>query len=202
MALTPDTGTTRGPVTETAVEPLACGRDAAEVWDHAAAGTLDEHERDCPHCRAAAADARGLEAMVGRLAREPLVPPATVVDRVVGAVLAELRPRDLIPLDSPHGPAALDTAAAAAVLRGVVDAMAGMRARSCRIARPSTPQGPPGPAEVAMTVTARFGVDLASTTARVRQMVMAAGEQALGVPVARVDIEVVDVFVEEPGGPR
>ncbi|GAY12141.1 Asp23/Gls24 family envelope stress response protein [Pseudonocardia sp. N23] len=203
MALTPrlTPEETRGtdPVDTGPVELLACGRDAAEVWDHAAAGTLDEHERDCPHCGAAAADARGLEEMVGHLAGQSLVPPETVVDRVVGAVLAELRPRDLIPLDSPHGPAALDAAAAAAVLRGVVDAMAGMRARSCRITRPSAPGGAPGPAEVAMTVTARFGVDLASTTARVRQMVLAAGEQALGVPVARVDIEVVDVFVDGAG---
>ena len=35
-------------------------------------------------------------------------------------------------------------------------------------------------------------------TARVRQMVLAAGEQALGVPVRRVDIEVVDVFEDGP----
>ncbi|MFC7659316.1 hypothetical protein ACFQV8_27145 [Pseudonocardia benzenivorans] len=53
-----------------------------------------------------------------------------------------------------------------------------------------------------MTVTARFGIELASATARVRQMVLAAGEQALGVPVARVDIEVVDVFdLPQPSSP-
>jgi hypothetical protein len=40
---------------------------------------------------------------------------------------------------------------------------------------------------------------MASVTARVRQMVIAAGEQALGVPVRRVDIEVVDVFGEGTG---
>ncbi|WP_103383787.1 hypothetical protein [Pseudonocardia dioxanivorans] len=185
------------------VEPLACGRDAATVWDHAEAGTLDAHERECPHCGAAVADARGLEAMVSRLAAQPLVPPPTVVDRVVGAVLAELRPRDLLVLDSPYGPAALDATAAAAVLRGVVDAMDGMRARSCRISRPAGDAGRPvPPAEVSMTVTARFGIELASATARVRQMVLAAGEQALGVPVARVDIEVVDVFdLPQPSSP-
>jgi uncharacterized alkaline shock family protein YloU len=49
---------------------------------------------------------------------------------------------------------------------------------------------------VAITVTARFGVDLASVTARVRQMVVAAGEQALGVPVRSVDIAVVDLWDE------
>ena len=47
-----------------------------------------------------------------------------------------------------------------------------------------------------ITVAARFGLDLASVTARVRQMVIAAAEQALGLPVLRVDIEVVDVFSE------
>jgi hypothetical protein len=182
-----------------AVELLACGRDAAQVWDHAAAGDLDEHERGCPHCTAAVADARGLDRVVHRLAAEPLVPPPTVLDRVVGAALAELRPRERLVLVSPHGPAALDATAAAAVLRNVVDGMAGMRARSCRIVQP--PGDRPAPAEVTMTVVARFGVDLASVTARVRQMVVAAGEQALGVPVARVDIEVVDVF-DAPGDPR
>ena len=49
-----------------------------------------------------------------------------------------------------------------------------------------------------ITVAARFGVELASVTARVRQMVLAAGEQALGVPVRRVDIDVVDVFEDGP----
>jgi len=37
-------------------------------------------------------------------------------------------------------------------------------------------------------------VDLASVTARVRQMLVAAGEQALGVPVSSVDITVVDLW--------
>jgi uncharacterized alkaline shock family protein YloU len=41
-------------------------------------------------------------------------------------------------------------------------------------------------------------VPLASVTARVRQMVTAAAEQALGLPVRRVDIEVVDVFADGP----
>ena len=46
-------------------------------------------------------------------------------------------------------------------------------------------------------MAARFGVDLASVTARVRRMVAVVavvGEQALGVPVRRVDIDVLDLF--------
>ena len=232
------------------LEPLACGRDAADVWDHAVEGTLDAHERDCPHCRAAAADALGLDGVVHRMAAERPVPPPSVLDGVMQAVLdtvtAELRPPDLLALDSPAGPARLSRPAAARVLRHVVDGMDGMRARSCRI----EPVGPdrtavkgtaangtaangagtngtgadgagadevgadevgadgvgaggggtrgadPFGVTVAITVTARFGVDLASVTARVRQMVVAAGEQALGVPVRSVDIAVVDLWDE------
>ncbi|SDG69537.1 Asp23/Gls24 family envelope stress response protein [Pseudonocardia oroxyli] len=174
------------------IEPLACGRDAAQVWDHAVAGTLDEHERTCPHCRAAAADALGLDGVVHRFAAQRPTPPPTVLDAVLGSVrdlvAAELRPQDLIPLDSPEGPARLARPAAARVLRHLVDGMEGVRARSCRV----------GTTGVTMTVTARFGVDLASVTARVRQMVVAAAEQTLGLPVGRVDITVVDLWEEDP----
>lgn len=175
---------------------LTCGRDAATVWDRAEAGRApDEHERDCPHCIAARADATGLEAMIGRLARERPEPPSTVLGQVMDTVAtqltARLGPHDLLVLDSPLGPARLSGVAAAAVLRRVVDRMGGMRARSCRIAQ----TGPT--VDVAITVAARFGVDLTSVAARVRQTVVAAGDQALGLPVRRVDIEVVDVW-EEP----
>ncbi|MFC4942298.1 Asp23/Gls24 family envelope stress response protein [Pseudonocardia sp. GCM10023141] len=172
-------------------ELLACGRDAALVWDRAESGAEpDAHERDCPHCTAAFADARGLDAVVNRMAAQVVEPPATVLDRVLGAVRSELRPWDVLALASPHGPARLSRPAAAAVLRDVVDRMGGVRARSCRIEQATGELT----AHIAITVTAQFGVDIATVTARVRQMVIAAGEQALGVPVARVDIEVVDVY--------
>ena len=64
------------------------------------------------------------------------------------------------------------------------------RARSCRIAQP----GPGTAIDVALTVVARLGLDLAYATAQVRRTVFAAGEQALGLPVRRVDIEVVDLW--------
>lgn len=179
--------------TDAPLEPLACGRDAALAWDRAEEGLPpDEHERDCPHCTAVRADAAGLNSLVHRMAAEDIEPPASVMDRVMTAVMSELRPHDVLLLDSPHGPNRLGRPAAAAVLRGVVDRMDGLRARSCRIEQ--VPER--FDADVTITVTARFGVDLASVTARVRQMVLAAGEQALGVPVRRVDIAVVDIWGE------
>lgn len=192
MAVDPilDGGTS---IDEVALEPLACGRDAAVVWDRAEAGTPpDAHERDCPHCTAVRADAAGLSSLVHRMAAEDIEPPPSVMERVMGAVMSELRPHDVLQLESPHGANRLGRPAAAGVLRGVVDRMDGLRARSCRIEQVPDRFD----ADVTITVTARFGVDLASVTARVRQMVLAAGEQTLGVPVRRVDISVVDIWGE------
>ncbi len=176
------------------VELLACGRDAALVWDHAEQGVLDEHERTCPHCRSTVSDHDSLGGLVGRMARERLDPPPNVLEQVMGAVVADLRPHDLLVLDEG---AWLSRPAAAVALRHVVDSMGGLRARSCRIEQDPDPQGAPErPLRVTVTVTARFGVDLASVTARVRQMMISAGHRALGVPVTRVDIHVVDVWDE------
>jgi hypothetical protein len=177
------------------IAPLACGRDAATVWDRAAAGLPpDEHERGCPHCAAAYADALGLDAVVHRMAAQDLQdlePPSSVLDRVLTTLAERVHAHDVLTLASPHGPARLAHPAAAAVLRHVVDGMDGLRARSCRIEQPDG-----GAVDVTITVAARFGVELTSVTARVRQMVVAAGEQALGLPVRRVDIEVVDLLAE------
>ena len=182
---------------DTPIARLACGRDAALVWDRAEAGLApDEHERGCPHCGAAFADAEGLRSVIHLMAAEPIEPPSSVMDRVMTAVRSDFRPYDVLTLASPYGPARLSRPAAAAVLRHAVDRMSGLRARSCRIeqSQGDAADGEPVAADVTITVVARFGVDLASVTARVRQLVIAAGEQALGVPVRRVDIDVVDVL--------
>lgn len=179
-------------VTPGQIAALPCGHDAAQVWEQ---DELDAHQAGCPHCLAAFEDANGLRAAVARLAAQPLPPPPGVVDRVMDAVRAELRPLDPLALPSPLGPAALGRPAAATVLRRVVDGMAGLRARSCRIEQLEPDPDGVAPLVVSMTVLARFGLDLVEVTARVRQMVIAAGEQALGVPVVRVDIEVVDLWL-------
>lgn len=175
------------------VEPLACGRDAAEVWEHAAAGTLDEHERSCPYCGAARAGHDRLGGPAARMAAEPLRPPPSLLGRVTGAAVAGLRPHELLEI----GPDAwLGRPAAQAALRHVVDTADGLRARHCRIEQ----QGTAGPVRVRLTVTARVGVDLRSVTARARRMVVTAGADTLGVPIAAVDIHVEDLW-EEPAGP-
>ena len=179
---------------DASVELLACGRDAARVWEDAEAGRLDEHERSCPHCGSTVADRERLAGLVGRMAAQELRPPPNLVEQVVTAVVADLRPHDLLELGDGSW---LARPAAAATLRHVVDSMDGLRARSCRIVQdPGPTPGEPGPLAVTVGVTARFGVDLASVTARVRQVMISSADRALGVPVARVDIQVVDVWDE------
>lgn len=174
-----------------AVELLVCGQDPILVWDRAEAGDEpDAHERHCSYCLAVYADAGRLDLTVHRMAEQPVEPRASVLDAVMGAVRMEVRPQETLALASPLGPNRLAHSAAAAVLRAVVDAVAGLRARSCRIE-----QSEPGSdADVVLTVAALFGVDLAAATAEARRTVLAASEQALGLPVRRVDIEVVDLW--------
>jgi len=177
-----------------ATDLLACGRDAARVWEHAESGELDEHERTCPHCRSTVSDRERLGGLVGRLAAEEIPPPPNLLEQVMTAVVADLRPQDLLDLGDGSW---LARPAAAATLRHVVDSMDGLRARSCRITQEQAPApGEPGPLHVTVGVTARFGVDLASVTARVRQVMLSTGDRAFGVAVRRVDIQVVDVWDE------
>ena len=178
---------------------LACGRDAAVVWDAAVAGRRDAHERACLHCRAVAEDQRLLAFAVAELHEQALEPPASLVERVMGTVLAEIRPAGYLPLPTRHGRARIDRVAAAGVLRRAVDRMPALRVRSCQIhlVDPAGPedatQGAP-PVRVRISVTARFGLDLFSATARVRQMILVAAADLLGLTVTTVDIDVVDVF--------
>jgi hypothetical protein len=191
---------------------LACGREAAAVWDDAEAGRLDEHERSCPHCQAVAADAAGLADDAAGLAAAPLEPPTGLLERVMSVVHAELR-QDYLPLPSREGPARLDRAAAAAMLRQAADAMSGVWARSCRITppgqhspatvedeqeqeapEPGVASGEPAGAVVELSITVVFGADLPSAAARVQQLVATAGQRLLGIPVERVDVTVADVF--------
>jgi hypothetical protein len=184
---------------------LACGRDAAKVWERAAAGRPSTHERACPHCQAVADDQRLLATAVAALVDEAVEPPTSLTERVMGTVLAELRPAHYLPLPTRHGHARIDRVTAAGVLRHAVAQMSALRVRSCQLhlIEPSSSEATTGlepgspTIRINISVTARFGADLLSATARVRQMILAAAANLLGLPVTTVDVEVVDVF-EDP----
>ncbi len=182
------------------IAPLPCGRDAAQAWDRAEAGLApDEHERGCPHCTRCSPTPAGCTRWCTGWppSRSSRRPPRC--SGPCGRCAPSSGQHELLALPSPYGPARLSRPAAAAVLRQAVDRMSGVRARSCRIEQAAGADAAPPAARITIGVAARYGVELTSVAARVRQMVGAAAEQALGLPVSRVDVEVVDVVEEGIG---
>jgi hypothetical protein len=186
---------------------LICGRDPSEVWDHAVAGDLDAHEEGCPYCQKVVTDYRFLEDPVGRYLSQPVEPPPNLAERVMSRVKSELRPRSWLVLSSPVGPIRLERRAAASVLRHLLDQISGLRARSCRILPVEAPEGAGGevaggptgriPVTVSLSVAVAVGMDIPSTADSVRELVVEGAARLLGLEVGRVDVEVVDLFVEE-----
>lgn len=180
---------------------LLCGRDPCEVWDEAVRGQLDTHEQGCPHCQAVAADARLVLTPVSEYLSERVEPPPSMVERIMVRVRTELRPREWLPLSSPHGPVRLERAAATSVLRHLLDQVPGVRARSCQISIVDLVEPADGTAqpiglevEVGLSISVAFDLDIPVAVAAVRQVVVSGAETLLNLAVARVDVAVVDVF--------
>ena len=94
VAMTPDPHPT-APARR--ARPPCCPAVGTRRWSGTAprpAPPPDEHERGCPHCGAAFADAAdGCTAVVHRMAAEPVEPPPSVLDRAMRAVRTEFRRR-------------------------------------------------------------------------------------------------------------
>ncbi|MBM7804679.1 hypothetical protein JOD57_000516 [Geodermatophilus bullaregiensis] len=122
-----------------------------------------------------------------------LPPPPDLLRRVMDVVRAEPRRPGLalVLSDTPGARVEVAEAAAVRVLRAAVDGLGDVRAGACRVAVDAT--AGERVLRVTLTVTARAGVPLPELTERVRARVAAAGEEALGLPVAAVDVTVADV---------
>ncbi len=186
-------------------QTLPCGRDALDVWDHAAGGSLDGHEQTCPYCQGVVDEYDALAEPTERWRAHPIDAPIALLERVMATVRAGLRARNYLPLVSPYGPVQLDTATAAAALRWVVDQVDGSRARSCKIQpvdlQPAPDEGgaPPDPAvTVRLTIIARSAVRLPPLAADIRRLIRAVGTELLGLDIVAVDIDIVDLFEPSP----
>lgn len=189
---------------------LPCGRRVEDLWDRldAAPGSpADEHEQTCPHCRAARSSLQALaEATRAVYQDESLTPPPALRGRIMAAVRAEVRRGDRLPLPSGEfGPVDVSEQAVAVVLRFAADTVDGVRARRCRLHLVQGPgQGESAEGEeagaavrVELSIAIRYcpktTVELVEI---VRARVAAAAAAQVGLRVARVDIEVDDVFDE------
>lgn len=194
MALTP----------EAPPERLPCGRDPLDVWDHAAARRLDYHEQSCPYCQGVAGEQAVVSGPADRYLSTVGEPPTSLLDRVMTAVRAGLRARDVLPLPSPHGPVTVDAATAAAALRYTVDQGTTARARSCRIRpRHVPPAGDhqlggdpvlPPSVTISLSIAVLAGEDIEHLAGHIRDLVIRVCAEVLGLDVATVDIDVVDLL--------
>ncbi|MDN3026023.1 Asp23/Gls24 family envelope stress response protein [Streptomyces sp. S.PB5] len=189
---------------------LPCGRELADVWRQWEEGPVDPHTRACPHCSAALHELDALEDVVRQArADEPAQDDGgALVERVMDVVRLELRPGRTLPLGTPAEDDWIVEAAAAKVFRAAADSLPGVRASSCRVA----PQDPAvtgsrarGPVTVRIEVAVAMTVNLRQVAEQVRERVLAAADDQLGMAVGSVDVTVTDVLDDEDpakGGPR
>ncbi|MFF2191327.1 Asp23/Gls24 family envelope stress response protein [Streptomyces sp. NPDC058157] len=187
------------------LELLACGRDLATVWENADRPGTDPHAAACPYCRRAGEDLERLRAAV--------LPPATtppaadidttaVVRRVMDAVRLELRPGRNLPLGEVGEDSWIYESVAARTLRAAAEQVPGVLAGSCRIIPPGSRTHPTrGPSTVHLAITVAYGHDLPSTTRAVRESLIRAARQHLGLALGDLDVTVTDLH-EPPTQPR
>lgn len=153
-----------------------------------------------------------LREVTGELAAEDIAPPRDLTSRIMSAVRAEVRRRDLLALPTPEpGGARISVPAVAAVLRFAADTVEGVRARHCQV---SVPQ--PGDAdspdadfpdgewqdaerqdyaiEVAMEIAVSYRVFTENALGQVRARVTAAAQAGIGLRLARLDLTVTDLY--------
>ncbi|MFD8643922.1 Asp23/Gls24 family envelope stress response protein [Streptomyces zaomyceticus] len=186
------------------LEVLPCGRDLAGVWEHADLPGTDPHIATCTSCRQAVQDLEHLRAAVLSPA---VAPPAdidttVVVRRVMDAVRMELRPGRNLPLGEVGDDNWIYESVAARILRAAAEQVPGVRAGSCRIAPPGSRTHPTrGPSAVDLGITVVYGQDLPDTTRAVRESLIRAARQRLGLSLGDLNVTVTDLH-EPPTQPR
>ncbi|MPQ96640.1 Asp23/Gls24 family envelope stress response protein [Modestobacter sp. I12A-02628] len=185
---------------------LPCGRSLDALWAGLASGTAaepDEHERTCPHCRTAR-DGLGalLGAVHGARAERDEPPPSSLRERIMGAVRAEVRRGELLPLAStPHGVVTISAQAVAVVVRFAADTVPGVRARRCAVQLAGEPgTSADGVLQVELSLVVPAGPrPIPDVVDDVRSRVAGAVDRSVGARLGRLDVVVEDVL--DAGGP-
>ncbi|GAB3561877.1 hypothetical protein GCM10027445_01420 [Amycolatopsis endophytica] len=169
---------------------LPCGRDVDRLWERLDSFGDDPHERDCPHCRAAHGSLRVLQEATTELAHDTSAPSRDLTSRIMSAVRADVRRRELLPLPTAEpGEARISEQVVAAVLRFAADTVPGVRARHCRVtARPGAA------IEVEMDLAVAYPGTSGTALDLVRERVHAAAGARIGVELTRLDLTVTDLY--------
>jgi len=176
---------------------LPCGREVELIWARLAeieAGQADEHELTCPYCTQVRAGLLAVRDATAAAIEDDAQPSAGLTGRIMSAVRADVRRRDLLPLASTGaGPLRVSEQAVAAVLRFAADGVPGVRARRCHV---TTTAGPDGTVllTVDLGVAVSYRAFTADALATVRERVAAAATARIGPPVLRLDLTVTDLY--------
>jgi hypothetical protein len=191
MALGDGPAAPLGPGDQLGDGPLPCGHDADELYEHLRAGQLDDHERGCPDCQAAAAYLEPALRAVASLAAAPPEPPRGFAAAVMARVRSDPRRRRHLGLPAePPLTVAITEHAAAAILSGAASSVSGLTSRGCTFPTPGDP------AHLAIAVSIRYGLHAGPAIERLRSRLRAAALDQLGVTLRQVDIQIEDV--DEP----
>ncbi|MCP3015169.1 anti-sigma factor [Nocardiopsis dassonvillei] len=173
---------------------LPCGTSVDALLRDLLSGRLTEHESSCEHCRAEAGELRPLVEAVRRDDEEEVTAPPGLLTDVMRVVRAERRSEGTIVL-SGSGPGGTEVreSAVAAMLRTSVESVPGVVVGRCRVEQ--TREG----LSVRATARVAVGFPIPDAADAARRAMRSLAEQRLGLPVARLDIDVVDLDDPAPG---
>jgi hypothetical protein len=184
---------------------LGCGREIDEVWANADAPP-NAHEMECADCQAARASLTDLNTATRELRSRDQEDPnlrlsADLVTKITSIARAEVRRGRRIPLRrSPAGTEDADLTvseqAVATVIRHTCDQQPDVEARRCSV---EIVEGATGPDPDTVAIRAHLRISVAASTTNpgrieaLRQEIIAAVEEQVGVTAQTVDIDVEDV---------
>lgn len=190
---------------------LQCGASLEGLFEQVSMGAakhLTSHQRGCRYCATALREAEWAWAPMRRLAAAPVEMPKGLVGTIMSKV-RQLKDAGWFAVSpTPRGVTQISTVVVAAVARaatrraiGVTDVRYGWSARADRVGTPQHGDDDPGPAPatVEVEIVTAYGDQISQIADAVRRNIIADVGSLAGVPVERIDVEVVDVAVTDRG---
>ncbi|RJQ66485.1 Asp23/Gls24 family envelope stress response protein [Pseudonocardiaceae bacterium YIM PH 21723] len=167
---------------------LACGRALDEVWDQLDHPT--EHGRTCAHCTKARESLLLLREATGLLVEEPDPPALDLTSKIMAAVRADVRRKEMF--DLPGTGIDISEQAIARVIRAAADQVPGVRARRC-VVRVSV-QDDRLALSVDLSVAVAYESVIQDAVDQVRLRAIAACEQRIGIRLSELSVLVEDIY--------
>lgn len=187
---------------------LACGRWTGPLLEQVAegrAGQLDEHQRGCPHCRAALGELERLWSPVRAVAADRPRAPASAVEAALRRVREGSSEPDYGRIDSPLGHTRVAARVVVALARHLADQVPGVEVALGGLAAtrhgavdeivPDVRAGVAGGSTaVQITLAAAYGEDLPALGERIRAVVARGVREATGLEPVDVTVIIDDVW--------